>query len=289
MDHPDIFLDLIFYESADEGDDLALCAGFERGEWRNNQFADHLMEWLPEFALSHSELNEIGHHNALKILKKAARIVYQTEKYGSRGEFGELLLHIAIRQIYKTLPAINKIYYKSAVNETVKGFDAVHVVKKGDDLELWIGETKFYNNITKAIYDVSKEIVDHLDTDYLKSEFILIRNKIDASWPEANKLKQLLHENNSLDNVFSRACIPVLLTYDSEVVGKTKKSNEDYKTTIRNEINKSFTSMRKKLYDAYNERFSEALPLIVHVILIPLKEKTKLTFALNERLKALQI
>jgi hypothetical protein len=31
------------------------------------------MEWLPEFALSYSELNEISHHNALKMTKKAAK------------------------------------------------------------------------------------------------------------------------------------------------------------------------------------------------------------------------
>ena len=139
MEHPSKFLDIVFHEDVGVGEDLALCAGFERGEWRNDQLADHVMEWLPEFALNYSELNEIGHHNAIKIIKKAAKIVYQTEKYGSRGEFGEILLHIAIRQIYKTIPAITKVYYKSAVNETVKGFDAVHVVKAANGLELWIG------------------------------------------------------------------------------------------------------------------------------------------------------
>ncbi len=142
MDHPDNFLNILFHDFGDLGDDLVLCAGFERGEWRNDQLADHVMEWLPEFALSHSELNEISHHNALKMTKKAAKIVYQTERYGSRGEFGEILLHIAIRQVYTTIPAVSKIYYKSTVNETVKGFDSVHVVRKDDGLELWIGETK---------------------------------------------------------------------------------------------------------------------------------------------------
>ena len=176
MEHPDNFLSVIFHQVQDIGDDLALCAGFERGQWRSDQLADHMMEWLPEFALNYSELQDIGHSNALRMIKKAAKIVYQTEKYGRRGEFGELLLHIAIRQIYETLPAVSKIYYKSGANDTVKGFDAVHVVRAGDGLELWIGETKFYKTLSKAIYDVSKEIVDHLETDYLKSEFILIKN-----------------------------------------------------------------------------------------------------------------
>ena len=289
MDHPDIFLNVIFHEIGEMGDDLALCAGFERGNWRNEQLANHVMEWLPEFALDYSELNEISHANALRMTKKAAKIVYQTEKYGLRGEFGEILLHIAIRQVYKTIPAISKIYYKSAVNETVKGFDAVHVVKKAEDLELWIGETKFYENVTRAIYDVSKEIIDHLETDYLRSEFILIKNKIDPMWPEVDSLKSLLNENTSLDDVFKRFCIPVLLTYNSEVVGKSKVCDELYKESIKSELIASYKNLRGKLNSEYKNKFSQEFPLTAHVILVPLKEKKKLIAALDTRLKALQV
>lgn len=289
MQHPDSFLNIIFHDVNESGDDLALCAGFERGQWRNDQLADHMMEWLPEFALEYSELIEIGHANALRMTKKAAKIVYQTEKYGLRGEFGELLLHIAIRQVYETLPAVSKIYYKSAVNETVKGFDAVHVVRKNNGLELWIGETKFYENITKAIYDVSKEIIDHLETDYLRSEFILIKNKIDPSWPEAETLKKLLHENTSLDEVFKQVCIPILLTYDSDVIGNSGECNDEYKENVRDELINAYDNLRNKISSEYSNRFSQDFPLTTHVILVPLKEKKKLIKALDERLKALQI
>lgn len=289
MEHPDFFLNLVFYETNLFGDNSALCAGFERGEWRNDQLADHVMEWLPEFALNHSELNEMGHHNAVRMTKKAAKIVYQTEKYGLRGEFGEILLHIAIRQIYKTIPAVSKIYYKSAVNKTVEGFDAVHVVRKNGELELWIGETKFYNELGRAINDVCAEIVDHLETDYLRSEFLLIRNKIDPSWPEAESLKKLLEENISLDDVFQRACIPVLLTYDSDVVQKSIKTSQEYIEKIQREIKDGYNKMRTKLKKEYETRFGGTLPLTVHVILIPLKEKNALISALDARLKALQL
>lgn len=289
MHHPEYFLEVLFHEANNIGDDLALCAGFERGAWRNDQLADHVMEWLPEFALNHSELSEIGHQNAVRITKKAAKIVYQTEKYGTRGEFGELFLHIAIRQVYKTIPAVSKIYYKTAVNETVKGFDAVHVVKKDDGLELWIGETKFYKDITKAIYDVSKEIIDHLETDYLKSEFILIKNKIDPKWPEADSLNKLLDNNVSLDAVFKRVCIPILLTYESNVIQKSNKTDQEYTDNIRKEVSNAYENMRKKLDEGYKTRFKASLPLTVHVILIPLKDKKTLTKTLDARLKAMQL
>lgn len=289
MDHPEHFLNLVFHEVSSLGDDVALCAGFERGKWRNDQLADHVMEWLPEFALNHSELTEMGHHNAVRLTKKAAKIVYQTEKYGLRGEFGEILLHIAIRQIYETIPAVSKIYYKSAVNKTVEGFDAVHVVNNDGGLELWIGETKFYNDVGRAINDVCTEIVDHLETDYLRDEFLLIKNKIDPQWPEANLLKELLKESVSLDDVFQRACIPVLLTYDSAVIQGGSKSDQEYLDKIRVEISAAYKKMRRKLKSEYEARFRETLPITVHVILIPLKDKVALINALDARLKALQV
>jgi hypothetical protein len=289
MDHPEHFLNLVFHEVSSLGDDVALCAGFERGKWRNDQLANHVMEWLPEFALNHSELTEMGHHNAVRLTKKAAKIVYQTEKYGLRGEFGEILLHIAIRQIYETIPAVSKIYYKSAVNKTVEGFDAVHVVKNDGGLELWIGETKFYNDVGRAINDVCTEIVDHLETDYLRDEFLLIKNKIDPQWPEANSLKELLKESVSLDDVFQRACIPVLLTYDSAVIQGSSKSDQEYLDKIRVEISAAYKKMRRKLKSEYEARFREILPITVHVILIPLKDKVALINALDARLKALQV
>jgi hypothetical protein len=288
MIKPDQFLKVIFHELQAEGDDIALCAGYESGSWRNDQLADHAMEWLPEFALTYSELTSISHANAIRMTRKAARLVYQTPKYGNRGEFGELFLHIAIRQIFKTIPAVSKIYYKSAVNETVKGFDAVHVVRGLTGLELWIGETKFYSTVSRAITDVCTEIVDHLRTDYLKNEFLLIQNKIDPTWPEATDLKSLLNPNASLDDVFEKVCIPVLLTYESKVVAGNSKSDNKYLDEIRVEIKKSFIKMRGELGSAYKSEYGVDLPITVHVILVPLADKKKLVSTLDDRLRALQ-
>jgi hypothetical protein len=246
------------------------------------------MQWIPEFALSHSELMEISHFNAVEMTRKAARLIYQSEKYGKRGEFGELLLHIAIRQVYKTIPAVSKIFYKSSINKTVEGFDAVHVIDNNNELELWIGETKFYDDVDRAIRDVCKEIVDHLQTDYLRNEFILIKNKIDEHWPHANKLSKLLDSNVSLDVVFKRACIPVLMTYDSSVIKVSKRSDRTYLQKIKSELEIAWNKMRTKLSEKYNEEYSETLPINVHIILIPLKDKKEFILALDDRLKAKQ-
>jgi hypothetical protein len=255
-----------------------LCVGYERGEWRAKQFARHVTDWLPEFALTATECLEIAHHNAAKLLRLAAERVYRTEKFAKRGEFGELFLHIAIRQVYDSLPAVSKIFYKSALNDTVKGFDAVHVVGPPHDLELWLGEAKFYSDLAQAISQVATELHRHLETDYLRDEFALIVNKIDESWPHAPVLRRLLQPEVSLDEVFKRVCIPVLLTYDSECVASHTTCDSAYEHAFEEEMMVN------------HQKFSEAkMPEVrIHLFLLPLLKKTDLAGSLDEELRRWQ-
>ena len=200
--HPSPFLDVRVHRLEPSPGLTSLCAGYELKEWRCTQLADHLIEWLPDFALTHSEREGLGSHNAVALTIQAAKSVYTSEKYGRRGEIGEILLHIALRQVFKTVPAINKVFFKDSTNDTVKGFDAVHVVAAAESLELWLGEVKFYNDISSAIDDVIKEIEAHTTRDYLRAEFAAIVNKIDPAWPYASRLKLLLGKNTSLDQMF---------------------------------------------------------------------------------------
>ena len=199
---PPPFLEVRVQELALAPTLTALCAGYEGGQWRAKQLAEHMMEWLPEFALNYEERHALRHNNSVRMLRAAARRVYATKKFENRGEFGELLLHIAARQVFNTLPAISKLYYKDSDNDTVKGFDAVHVLANDKTLELWLGEVKFYDDITRAIRDVTQELGDHTMPRYLRREAAAIVNKIDANWPHADRLKKLLDPNASLDQIF---------------------------------------------------------------------------------------
>ena len=258
---------------------IALCASYEQEEWRCKQLAEHMMKWLPEFCLNWSETQSLDTGNCVELISQAARRVYQTGKFKSRGEFGELLLHIILRQEFGTLPAISKIYYKDSNNDTVKGFDAVHVVAAEDGLELWLGEAKFYDDVNRAIRDVVDELKKHTERDYLRNEFVAIKNKIDDEWPHANRLKDLLHDNTSLDVVFSRACIPVLLTYDSGTVAKHKADTDEYRREIEEEVLKHYASFMAN---------GLQLKVKIHLFLLPLNTKRKLMEQLDEKLKIWQ-
>lgn len=256
-----------------------LCAGYELTKWRAKLLADHLIESLPDFCLTYSEYRRIDHQSAVALIRQAAKAIYQTGKFQKRGEFGELLLHVVLKTFMGTLPAVSKIYYKDAANDTVKGFDAVHIVPTELGLELWLGEVKFYEDIGAAIRDVSKELEAHLATDYLKGEFLAIINKIDDAWPHAEQLKKLLDEKTSLDQVFKAFCIPVLLTYNGEVTGKHQESTDAY----RQELIEEFQEIRNKFAEK-----NAAIPHRIHLFLIPLKTKEELLALLDEKLKTWQ-
>ena len=244
------------------------------------------MEWLPEFCLTANELKSITSSNALKMIRKAAQSVYQTDKYKNRGEFGELFLHIILRQIYGSIPAISKIYFKDAVNNTVKGFDAVHIINikdTKDTFELWLGEVKFYNNARQAIYDVIGEIQEHTKQDYLKNEKMLLLNKIDIDpkSPFYPILSKLLAPNTSLDELFDCACIPILITYDSKTLKKHTKTTKEFNLELEHEVMKVFDDFKNKISNL-------TIPIKLHVFLLPLQEKSVLIKKLDEELKRLQ-
>ncbi|MBI5762385.1 MAG: DUF1837 domain-containing protein [Planctomycetes bacterium] len=283
MSNPKPFLTVRIHDTGILPTLCGLCTGYERGEWRDKQLVDHLVEWLPQFSLTASELKTINSGNAVEILRRAAQVVYQSGKFTNRGEFGELLLHAALCQVHNSIPAISKIYYKSAVNETVKGFDAVHVVDSAGELELWLGEAKFYDDIKRAIRDVTKELHTHLETDYLRNEFLLISGKIDDASPHAPTLRKLVEPNTSLDEVFKRACIPVLLTYDSDCIAGHTQCNAAYGAAFEKELRANYQDFVTKLA-------GKPIPkeVRVHLILVPLKSKTELVEKLDAKLKVWQ-
>lgn len=272
---PEPFLELRVHDLSKAPSVSGLCVGYEDGAWRDGQLAAHLMEWLPEFALNHTERASLNHASAVELLRRAAANVYTTQKFQKRGEFGELLLHAAIRQAFDSVPAVSKIYYKSANNDTVKGFDAVHVVGPPEDMELWLGEAKFYADITAAIRDVVAEIQIHSAPAFLRGEFIVINRALDPKHPHAAALKAFTAKNRSLDSVFKRTVIPVLLTYDSRCVTDHAAVTPPYEKAFRDEVAKHYAAFASK-----------DLPknIRIHLFLMPLKSKTDLVAKLDQQL-----
>jgi hypothetical protein len=258
-----------------------LCAGYEDKKWRKVGLSTYLLNHLVEFAFRWTELQGIDSATALEMVDEAAKRVYASEKPKSRGEFGELLLHAVLRSHCDSEPALSKIFFKSGDNETVKGFDCVHVVQRDDKLELWFGEVKFYKAVRPAIREVVEELTKHLGTGYLRREFALVQSKVDPSWPYAEQFRALLEKSKPIDEIFDAVCIPVLLTYDSDAVRAADAVTEKYLAALEAEA--------REALDYFVEE-SAVLPaeVRIHLLLVPVKDKAKLVEHLHARLKDLQ-
>lgn len=277
--HPEKFLE-VRVQLLDEAPGLtAVCAGYELKEWRRKQLAGHLIRYLPEFALTYSDLQNLGPHNAADLMLRAARSVYMSDKYKKRGEIGELLLHVICREVFKTYPAISKYFYKGSANDTVKGFDAVHVIVTKTGLELWLGESKFYKRIDQAINAAVKDLKAHTERDYLRSEFSVITNLIDSKWPQAERLRKLISANASLDQVFDAVCIPVLLTYDSETIADHTEVSAAFVKAFEEEVRANYKSFADR---------NPVKHVRVHLFLLPVKDKEELLAEFDRKLKAWQ-
>ena len=158
-----------------------ICPGFELKKWRVERLASHLIDWLPDFAIRHDDLPEELETTTdyRRLIEKAARRVYNIEKTDKRGEIGELLLHAICRHFSGTFPTVSKVYYKTASNDVVKGFDLVHTryEELNDELQLWLGESKFYRSGPGAVTAAIASIKDHLDAGFLTAEKILLGGK----------------------------------------------------------------------------------------------------------------
>lgn len=276
------FFKIIVHDDSSIPTLLGICAGFENGEWRGQRLADNLFNCIPDFCLSYSEVHEVDSTEWMDKLRKSVAMIYNSPKYKSRGEFGELLLHYILKDFYKTIPAISKMYFKDGPNETVKGFDAVHVIENDEGLlDLWLGEVKFYKNASQAIKDVIPEIEEHFAYDYLRTEFIAITNKLDKESPFYEKLSQLISPDTSLDEIFERICVPVLITFNSKVIDKHVKYTDAYKEEMRTEM--------EKYFNQFETQFEKlGIDIEVHLFLLPLKTKETFVQMLNNKLNLWQ-
>lgn len=50
------FFNVVVHRENGNRDLNGLCAGFEMKSWRKEQLVNHLMDYIPEFALTYSEL-----------------------------------------------------------------------------------------------------------------------------------------------------------------------------------------------------------------------------------------
>jgi hypothetical protein len=272
---------------------LGLINDFENASWRFDKFQNFIWDNIKETALSQIErkaLIDKGEGSVLSESAKNLRLIETT--YGRGSEIGEIVLYGIMKNYYKALPIVPKIFYKQNKKDEAKGADSIHIVVESDDsFSLWFGESKFYNSIENARLDeIVKSVGDSISLDKLKKENSIITNLSDINEFEEisndlkNRIKSSLAQDESIDKIKPILNIPILLLYECEETKKQNSLTDEYKKNII-EIHKDRATAyyRKQIEKCKNIHLYEKINF--HIILFPVADKEKIvnTFILKAK------
>lgn len=300
----------VIIQHISEADLKTYFVGFDLNDdghriYRWKSFINILKNVIHEFAFGHHEGTETPITKTANKLSEAAKSIYKIKvfkevkkiyvdddceiddddidrKYLKRGEFGELILHLLLRDFHNTIPLLSKIYFKDSDGLTVHGFDAVHIHL--ETKTLWLGESKLYNDGKKGVKALIDDIVEHFKEDYMRREFALISKKIKPyETPQKDYWINLMDENTKLEDLFQAINIPLVCTYTSNTFSKYDNEKlkgfiDDYEQEVRS---------LKKYFDENNDHvFKTNLNIIL--LLFPVQSKKKLVKKMHKKLDLLQ-
>lgn len=256
------------------------CAGFERSHWRVDAFVDHLIEWLPDYALVEDMLKDVNHGNLLYTMKAAAHRVYTTDKYKKRGETGEIALHAICRQFFNTVSVSNQVFYISSANDTIKGFDLVHAhYLDDDDFEVWLGESKYYTDTKSAVYEAKKSIEEHLGQGFLTSQKLLMGPQLPRNIHKHREISDLFHPNTSIDDLLAKTVFVVGVLSESEAVQRADEHCAQYLEEAEAELSEVAEGL-------LGMELTHGIKM--KVVYLPLEDKAELAEKFDQQLKAWQ-
>jgi hypothetical protein len=270
--------DLVLSEHISDSNLRVYHVGFESNKFRLTALVEIIRKVIPEFALGFHNGASIPLTEIVERLAEAAKTVYLTDKYQKRGEFGELILHLLLRDWCDTIPLVSKIYFKDAHNVNVHGFDGIHITNDGTMKKLWLGESKLYKDGADGVKELAKDVLHHVNGDYLKKEFELIRRKLPDDTPDIDYWLNLMHKHKNLDEVFDSIVIPLVCTYSSSIFTDYDSACKEYFEALENEC--------KALFDIFSSKVDTNVELLL--LLLPVPDKDKLNSELDAKLKHMQ-
>lgn len=272
---------------------LSLLNDFEDGTWRYSKFQNFIWDNIAQTALSQQEREKLIFKSHSELVSAAKKLRLEDKNSVGKGsELAEIALYGIMKDYYKALPVVPKIFYKQNSQDNAKGADSVHIViEDKKDFSLWYGEAKFYNSIEDYRLDrVVKSVENSLNSETLKKENSIITNINDIDYlvddcELCKKIKDALSSKKSLDSLKPKINIPILLLYECEITNKVNCISEEYKKELieyhKERANKYFKKqiekLKSKIFDYEKIKF--------HLILFPVPSKEKIVDKFTSNLR----
>ena len=262
---------------------FSLINDFEDGKWRSSKFHQFIWNNVAQTALSLEERNSLIDKSETLLIKSALNLRLtdkeEVDNIGRGSELAEICLYGIMKEYYKALPVVPKIFHKQNVNDNAKGADSVHIVITDNDYTLWFGEAKFYNSIEDTRFDtIITSVENALITEKLKKENSIITDlkDIDTLVENSELLKRIkadLNYSSSIDNLKPKIHIPILIIYECSRTQQQSSLTEEYKQ----EIIKYHQERAQAYFEKQISRLKESIVLYdkitFHLILFPVPNK----------------
>lgn len=270
-----------------------------------DSFINALIYELPDFSYGGEFWKNVEPENSVNLVSEAAKAIYRIPEFNRvkeiyeaggciedtiddsllrRGEFGELILFFLLKNFNETVPLLSKIYFKDSDGATVHGFDAVHYHESTSSI--WLGESKIYENSKAGLKSLIEDTKEHVTSEYLKREFVLVgkKFKLSGSIPDdkRDQILDLLNPEKSLGEKIKNIYLPLLCTFPCGVFSS-------YNTECKEFVDAYISEMRdlKKYFDDNNDHpLKDKLNIIL--LLMPIKSKKELIVELHKRLFHIQ-
>ena len=210
--------------------------------------------------------------------------------YEKKGIFGEVILHLFLKEFKDTIPLISKLYFKDSFAQEAKGFDSVHVSSNGETL--WLGETKFYRAWKKhgvvkgGIDELVEDLKKHFTKDYLSEQYVIIKRGLETEYehPQRAAWIEKLNKPILLKDVFRYIRIPLLCVYEDGIA-------QDYLQPISEAAKDAgiitHTTTVRDYYNLINT-FPHKEQVETLLILMPIEAKRKIVKCMLEKIWHLQ-
>lgn len=221
--------------------------------YREKELVALIRDSVPYFALTESELSDLEEidkgRTAWSRISKARK--------DKKGDYGELLLYLILIVYYEAPKFVTKVRLRSSTTMQINGYDCAHFTIENEEPILWLGESKFHQSFSSALTHSFDSLNEHCKILYTSDEMSILKPNIEANKDNEDdflKLKSIF-SGKSIDKIKFK--IPVLLTYDSNVIKTNEDINDKFKKDLDEELLKHYRSIEKKdiLTDLKNIEF----------------------------------
>ena len=210
--------------------------------------------------------------------------------YERKGVFGEVILHLVLKEFKDTIPLISKLYFKDSFAQEAKGFDAVHVSKDGTTL--WLGETKFYkawksNGVLKGgVDELASDLKKHFSKDYLSEQYVIIKRGLETQYahPKREYWLEKLSKPILLKDVFQYIKVPLLCIYEDSIAKEYLQTVDE---AVRDAGILSHTIKVRDYFSSINDHIMKE-HMQTLLILMPVEAKNKIIRYMLDRIWHMQ-